>query len=107
MNFNDGSCCKSSDKPTSLQTITFAILFGALFLSAIIIVYEVVCKSQPSHHRLDSIPIMSNLRRYHYQALPRPGYLTFCTFPTNNVTTFLFAFAKLALIVSYFYICDR
>ena len=27
MNFNDGSCCKSSDKPTGLQIITFA-LFG-------------------------------------------------------------------------------
>ena len=51
--------------------------------------------------------MQSNPCRYHYQALPRPGYLSFCSFPTNNVTTFLFAFAKLALIVSYFYICDR
>jgi hypothetical protein len=50
MNFNDGSCCKSSDKPTSLQTIAFGTLYTALFLSIIIIVYELVCKRQPSHH---------------------------------------------------------
>ncbi len=35
MNFNDGSCCKKSDQPTSLQLITFALFGGwwALFTS--------------------------------------------------------------------------
>lgn len=50
MNFNDGSCCKSSDKPTSLQTIAFGTLYTALFLSFIILVYELACKRHPSHH---------------------------------------------------------
>ena len=50
MNFNDGSCCKSSDKPTSLQTIAFGTLYTGLILSLIIIVYELICKRKPSHH---------------------------------------------------------
>ena len=50
MNFNDGSCCKSSDKPTSLQTIAFGTLYTGLVLSLIIIVYELICKRKPSHH---------------------------------------------------------
>ena len=50
MNFNDGSCCKSSDKPTSLQTIAFGALYSGLVLSLIIIVYELICKRKPSHH---------------------------------------------------------
>ena len=50
MNFNDGSCCKSSDKPTSLQTIAFGTLYTGLVLSLVIIVYELICKRKPSHH---------------------------------------------------------
>ena len=51
-------------------------------------------------------------RPYGYQALPQPGQLnlgplTLCTLPVNNVTTFLFSLAKLAVVISYFYICDR
>ena len=45
--------------------------------------------------------------RYHYQAIPRPGQLNFCNLPNNSITTFLFSLGKLALIVSYFYVCDR
>jgi len=97
MNFNDGSCCKSSDKPTSLQIISFIILGCGLGLTLVVVVYETVCKRHPSHH----------YQQYHYQALPSPGILNICNLPLNNVTIFLFSLAKLAIIVTYFYICDR
>ena len=49
MNFNDGSCCKSSDHRTSLQTITFSILAGAVGLSVIIIIYQLVTRRHVSN----------------------------------------------------------
>ena len=97
MNFNDGSCCKSSDKPTSLQVLAFSVLGVGLVLSLVVVVYEVACKRQPSHHYQD----------HRYRLLPRPGQLWQCSLPTNTATTFLFCVAKLSLIISYFYICDR
>ena len=63
MNFNDGSCCKSSDQPTSLQIVSLSVLFTGLSLTFIIIVYEVICKRHPSHHYM----------RHNYRLLPRPG----------------------------------
>ena len=44
MNFNDGSCCKSSDHRTTLQTIAFSILGGAILMSLIVLFYEFFCR---------------------------------------------------------------
>ena len=44
---------------------------------------------------------------YRYRLLPRPGQLWQCNLPVNHLTNFIFCLAKLGLIVSYFYICDR
>ena len=63
MNFNDGSCCKSSDRPTSLQVIAFSVLGVGLCLSHVVIMYEMVCKRHPSHQ----------YQNYRYRLLPRPG----------------------------------
>ena len=96
MNFNDGSCCKSSDRPTSLQIIAFIVMGVGLVLTAIIVFYE-MCKRQPSH-------------QYHhsrYRFLPRPGELLECNLPLNNLTSLILCVAKLSLIIAYFYICDR
>ena len=96
MNFNDGSCCKSSDRPSSLQVISFIVMGSALALTLLVVLYE-LCKRQPSH-------------QYHssrYRLLPRPGELWECNLPVNNITNFIFCVAKLSLIISYFYICDR
>jgi len=89
MNFNDGSCCKSSDHRTSLQTITFSILGGAAAISLVIFVYELMC----------------NRNGGRYETLP--GSLNLCPLPSNAFTNFVFPLAKLAVIMSYFYICDR
>ena len=113
MNFNDGSCCKSSDRPTSLQVIAFSVLGVGLCLSLVVILYEMVCKRHPSHQ----------YQNYRYRLLPRPGtiienfevdefnsfigQLWQCNLPVNKVTNFIFCVAKLSIIVSYFYICDR
>ena len=63
MNFNDGSCCKSSDKPSSLQIIAFSVLGVGLLLSFVVICYEMICKRHPSHQ----------YPNYRYRLLPRPG----------------------------------
>ena len=47
------------------------------------------------------------LDNYRYRLLPRPGQLWQCNLPVNHLTNFIFCLAKLGLIVSYFYICDR
>ena len=96
MNFNDGSCCKSSDKPTSLQIIAFIVMGVGLVLTAIIVFYE-MCKRQPSHQYQSS----------RYRFLPRPGELLECNLPLNNLTSLILRVAKLSLIIAYFYICDR
>ena len=96
MNFNDGSCCKSSDKPTSLQMIAFTVMGVGLVLTGVIILYE-LCKRQPSHQYQHS----------RYRFLPRPGQLLECNLPLNKLTSLILCVAKLALIIAYFYICDR
>ncbi|XP_023335374.1 N-acetylneuraminate 9-O-acetyltransferase [Eurytemora carolleeae] len=92
MNFNDGSCCKSSDHRTSLQTITFSILAGAVGLSVIIIIYQLVTRRQVSNSRYQS---------------SRPGNLSVCDLPSNSLTNLIFPLARLAVILAYFYVCDR
>ena len=114
MNFNDGSCCKSSDHPTSLQVqcltqlrmgaiafccaqvVALGVLAGALGLSLLVGLYE-LCKTQPSHQ----------YQTNRCQLLPRPGQLIDCNLPSNSVTSFLFCLARLAVIIAYFYTCDR
>ena len=44
---------------------------------------------------------------YRYRLLPRPGQLWQCNLPVNHLTNFIFCLAKLGIIVTYFYICDR
>ena len=68
-----------------------------LLLTFVVIVYEVACKRHPSHH----------YQNYRYRLLPRPGQLWHCNLPVNHFTNFIFCLAKLGIIVSYFYICDR
>ena len=48
MNFNDGSCCKSSDHRTSLQTITFSVLGAAVLVSVILVTFHLSCRRQNS-----------------------------------------------------------
>ena len=68
-----------------------------LLLTFVVILYEVACKRHPSHH----------YQNYRYRLLPRPGQLWHCNLPVNHFTNFIFCLAKLGIIVSYFYICDR
>ena len=89
MNFNDGTCCKSSDHPTSLQIVSLSVLAIGLALSLVIIVYELVCKRHPSHHYMS----------YSYRLLPRPGQLFQCNLPFNYITNFIFCVAKLSIIM--------
>ena len=81
----------------SFQIFAFAVLGVGLLLTFVVILYEVCCKRQPSHH----------YQNYRYRLLPRPGQLWQCNLPVNHLTNFIFCLAKLGLIVTYFYICDR
>jgi len=98
MNFNDGSCCKSSDHRTSLQTVTFTFLGGAIAVSACIILYHLFCRRQSSAR---------SWRYGGYQGIQQPVTLCPWDIPSNAFTNFVFPLARLALILAYFYICDR
>ena len=76
--------------------VALGVLAGALGLSLLVGLYE-LCKTQPSHQ----------YQTNRCQLLPRPGQLLDCNLPSNSVTSFLFCLARLALIIAYFYTCDR
>jgi hypothetical protein len=37
----------------------------------------------------------------------RPGNLSVCDLPSNSLTNLIFPLARLAVILAYFYVCDR
>ncbi|CAH1979746.1 unnamed protein product [Acanthoscelides obtectus] len=93
MNFNDGTCCSSVEQRTTLQIVTFSILALCVIIACLIIVRREVlkCRGQPVHE---------------YQRLPENEIQPQLPAP-NNYYDFFKAMAKLALIVAYFFVCDR
>eukprot|EP00095_Tigriopus_kingsejongensis_P006689 maker-scaffold25_size650667-snap-gene-1.20 protein:Tk06689 transcript:maker-scaffold25_size650667-snap-gene-1.20-mRNA-1 annotation:"conserved hypothetical protein" len=113
MNFHDGSCCKSSDSPTSLQIFAFGFLFVCSALLPFIFVYQRCCQ----YHSYRSVPVDDTSDASHglmslYHVLVAPSNPAIGS-PVNSsalghdLKTFLWAITKLAMILTYFYVCDR
>jgi len=77
-----------------LQTVSFCILGIAVIISVIIIIYELFCRH-------------ANERYGNYRYERPPGTLAPCELPSNSFTGFVFPLARLAVIMAYFYLCDR
>ncbi|XP_073946759.1 N-acetylneuraminate (7)9-O-acetyltransferase [Choristoneura fumiferana] len=85
MNFPDGSCCALPESGTTLQLLTFSMFLACAVLAAIKVVWQ---WSQTIHQRLGG-----------YSLVNQPIQ------PSNPSP--LAALAKLGMIMSYFYLCDR
>ncbi|XP_059469024.1 N-acetylneuraminate 9-O-acetyltransferase [Neocloeon triangulifer] len=91
MNFNDGTCCSSAESSTTLQIVTFSAL-GVCCVTAIVVglrmKYQRWSKSGVQYSRVqtDEHQVMEN---------------------KDDFTEIVTALAKLAVIMGYFYLCDR
>ncbi|KAJ0178071.1 hypothetical protein K1T71_005894 [Dendrolimus kikuchii] len=85
MNFNDGSCCAQPEPYTQLQILTFALFLLCAVLASIRCVWR---WSQTIQQRLGGYALVNQPA-----LVPPPSPLG--------------AVAKLGLIMTYFYLCDR
>jgi hypothetical protein len=93
MNFNDGTCCSSMEQYTMLQVVTFAILCICVTVAVVMILHRLVMqwKGRPIHE---------------YNQLPENEFQTQTAAPGSYYNLFG-SLAKMALIMSYFFVCDR
>lgn len=86
MNFNDGSCCAQPEPHSQLQVLTFAVFFACAALAGLKSAWH---WSQTVRQRLGGYALVSQ----------QP--------PPSEEPSPLVAIAKLGMIMSYFYLCDR
>ncbi|XP_045495488.1 N-acetylneuraminate 9-O-acetyltransferase [Colias croceus] len=83
MNFNDGTCCAQPEPCTQLQMMTFALF---LVCAVLVLVRSLWRWSQTFKQQLDGYSLVNKQTKQ-----PSP----------------MVALAKLGMIMSYFYLCDR
>ncbi|CAG4963040.1 unnamed protein product [Colias eurytheme] len=83
MNFNDGTCCAQPEPCTQLQVMTFALF---LVCAVLVLVRSLWRWSQTFKQKLDGYSLVNKQTKQ-----PSP----------------MVALAKLGMIMSYFYLCDR
>jgi N-acetylneuraminate 9-O-acetyltransferase len=95
MIFNDGSCCSQPEAMSLLQKILFSFFFLCCFLSIYLYIYRTYCKNSKLRVNISGSEITLNGGT--------------CKDATSSVgfQTLLNALSKLALIMLYFYLCDR
>ncbi len=128
MNFHDGTCCKSSNKPTNLQIIFFCFLSCCAAVCVLRFLRHHCCVRRSAYHQA-TLPLSSHQQTTSrsmmlYQLLttgsagqpPRKPPVRAAAAGNGanagggsglDVDTFFFSFAKLGLILAYFYVCDR
>ncbi|KAK4872675.1 hypothetical protein RN001_014704 [Aquatica leii] len=86
MNFNDGSCCSSTESYTMLQIVTFSFLGVCILIASVMVCHRWILKFKGSP-----------LQEYTSLAESQPGdmYMLFTSL------------ASMAIIMAYFFICDR
>ncbi|XP_060802584.1 N-acetylneuraminate 9-O-acetyltransferase [Amyelois transitella] len=89
MNFNDGSCCAQPEPYTQLQIVTFALFVLCAVLAAL----------KYAWHWSRSL----QTRSMGYTLVSGSGNIPANPVPTSPVS----ALAKLGMIMTYFYLCDR
>lgn len=92
MNFNDGSCCSTTESYTTLQLVTFSILGVCVLIIAIMFLYRWI-------HRLKGQPIQEYTLLSDTETSAPPE--------VNDYYTLFKALATMAIIMAYFIICDR
>ena len=99
MNFNDGTCCKSSDPTTNIQLISLSVMLGFVFLYVVRQGYRKCCLPERRFKmRKDGRPSKEP------QAINRPVVLSS---PPIDLDTLVWSLAKLGIILLYFYVADR
>ncbi|KAF7268298.1 N-acetylneuraminate (7)9-O-acetyltransferase [Rhynchophorus ferrugineus] len=93
MNFNDGTCCSSVEPYTTLQIVTFVILAICILVAIFMALHRLV-------QRVLGRPI------YDYQRLPETDAQQVLVVSKGYYTLFV-ELSKLAVIMVYFFICDR
>lgn len=89
MNYNDGTCCSSSEPYTTLQVVTYAVL-GVFFILGVGLWLRRWLLIHRGHTFY--VPVSQST-----SSLPQ----------TMEVHQLLYALAILAVIMAYFYLCDR
>lgn len=97
MNYNDATCCSSSEKVSKLQLVTFTILTVSFIMATGAFIHRLWKKARES-------------RFASYQSFKYNGYHGHFE-PDDNFSEgqyhALTSLAKLALIMGFFFICDR
>ena len=101
MNFNDGTCCKTTDRVTSLQLITMAVFVSLATAFVVKTVYTRClyprhCASNP-HQAKRTTSFDDSFMIPMSESHPS----------TEQRGSLLWSLTKLCLILGYFYVCDR
>ncbi|KAK4300437.1 hypothetical protein Pmani_027363 [Petrolisthes manimaculis] len=125
LNFNDGTCCNSREAVTATQIATFAALCSCPIIMIAIAVKQWLCVSQHNPSSAASISsihedqathplLLNNHTRNHQpsqqiQQQPSPEINTTPKKKTKqpSYSDVMWALGKLALIMGYFFLCDR
>ncbi|KAF5292887.1 hypothetical protein FQR65_LT11139 [Abscondita terminalis] len=86
MNFNDGSCCSSTESYTMLQIVTFSFLGICIFIASILVCHRRILK---------------------YRGNVLQEYSLLAESPPGDTYTLFTSLAGMALIMGYFFVCDR
>ena len=97
MNYNDGTCCSDPETVTTLQMITFIVLVIFLVMAIVILVHrKFFVRSYRFHLLVNEESEESNENQQVMQSTEVKSYSELIT-----------SLAKLAVIMFYFYLCDR
>jgi hypothetical protein len=95
MNFQDASCCAQPESMTLIQLVLFSLFFACFLITGFLLVYKNFCKSY-SNFRVNISGKEIGLTSTCKNAATSSGFYKFVK-----------TFARLALILLYFYACDR
>ncbi|KAK5640441.1 hypothetical protein RI129_011252 [Pyrocoelia pectoralis] len=92
MNFNDGSCCSSTESYTMLQIVTFSFLAICIVIASVMTLYRRILKFKGRPLQDYTLLLESE-----NQVVIQPG----------DMYTLFTSLAIMAIIMVYFFICDR
>ncbi|KAK9877974.1 hypothetical protein WA026_020189 [Henosepilachna vigintioctopunctata] len=94
MNFDDGTCCSSTESYTTVQIVTFFIMSSCIVLAAILITSKMFMKWRRQF-------------RHEYCLLTEEQNAEPTTTSIEKCHTLFISLARISFIMLYFFICDR
>uniref|UniRef100_U5EYQ3 Putative conserved plasma membrane protein n=1 Tax=Corethrella appendiculata TaxID=1370023 RepID=U5EYQ3_9DIPT len=91
MNYNDGTCCSSSENITMIQTVTYAAFGVCMVVAFAMIVRRIILKLRG---QMVYMPLNQTANGGNMQSV-------------SDATSPMYALALLGMIMAYFYLCDR